>query len=89
MGDERTDKMERDLELIRERFVEYIRSDYGTSEEGLRDFFATMRWMKIQRETYKKVSRFIIWPTAALIVTMIVTGAAAVFVKGLAIVGWK
>lgn len=55
MSDERR---ERDLELISEFFVDYVRSEYGSDEEGVRRFIADMRWVAKQKRAFEGVGRY-------------------------------
>ena len=74
MGDERR---ERELELAREFFVDFVRSEYGTDEDGMRRFISDMRWVAKQRRAYEGVGKYAF---------MIVVGAV---VSGVLVAMWE
>ena len=55
MGDERN---ERELEIVREFFVDFVRSEYGADDGGMRRFVSDMRWVAKQRRAYEGVGKY-------------------------------
>lgn len=72
--DERRD---RDLDVIREYFVDFVHSEYGTDEDGLRQFVSDMRWVAKQRRAYEGVGKYAF---------LIVIGAV---VSGVLVAAWE
>lgn len=67
MGDEQHKECE--LEIVREFLVDYVRSEYGTDEDGLRQFIADMRWLAKQRRAYEGVGRWAFFIVAGSVLT--------------------
>lgn len=52
------ERREPEIELIRSFFIDFVRSEYGADEDGLRRFISDMRWVAKQKRAFEGVGRY-------------------------------